>query len=324
MRNFFYALVFISLIGFGFFYTIKSNAADVGGIQPITGSYPYQIIEIKPSGGAETFNGVSSNIDPVKIIPDLNIPYYPEDRISTLPDPKVGIGSVITINRAPAISIKDGKRSKEYRSWVATVGELLSEKGIELGTDDKMSPTVDAQIIDGSVVTITRVAITTIVETKLIDFQIQNKEDPNLDYGKKRVEVGEKGEKKLTYRVRREDGDEVERALLNTEITKQPVNQINYTGTKVTVLSSIRIVAKTYMPSNCSIVSANYKRGTLVRITNLANGVRIFGTVDCTWGTATADTSAGDGLDVSRAILSSLKWNGSGAGPSVLVEEIKQ
>ena len=113
----------------------------------------------------------------------------------------------------------------------------------------------------------------------------------------------------------------MERALLSTEIVKEPKSQINYTGTKVTVLSSVRGKA-TIGPSFCNIVSANYRKGTLVRITNTANGARLFGTVDCTWGTANAP--AGVVLDVSKSVLSTLKWNGSGAGPNVLVEEIKQ
>lgn len=319
MRNFFYALVFISLAVFGFSYTLKSSAAEISG-QPIVNNYPYQIIEIKPLGGEVKFNGVSSNIDPVKIIPDLNVPYYPEDKISTLPDPKVGIGGIITINRAPVIKIKDGKKIKDVRSWVKTVGELLSEKNIELGTDDKISPTIDTQITDGSNIVITRVAITTLIETKPIDFQIQNKDDPNLDYGKKRVEAGEKGEKKLTYRVTREDGEEVGRVLLDSQVVKQPKTQINFTGTKVTVLSSVSGRA-TMTPVSGYVVSPNYRRGILIRITNKANGISIFQTVNATWGSA----SPPDGvvLDLAPSFLAQLKCPSHGCS-SVLVEEIKQ
>jgi len=321
MRNFFYAVVSVSLIGFGFFSALKSNAKEANSYQLSAVSFPYQISEIKPSGQQETYSGISSDIDPIKIIPDLGVPYYPEDKVSTFPDPKLGFGSTIKIERAPVISVKDGKRSKQYRSWVDTVEELFSEKGIEIGTDDKVSVSLSAQIFDGSTISITRVAITNIVDTKPIDFTVQEKEDPNLDYGKKRVDAGVKGEKKLTYRVTREDGEEVSRVLLTTEITKQPKTQINYTGTKVTVLSSVRGTA-TIGPKQCSIVSANYRAGTLVRITNSANGVKVFGTVDCTWGTATAPP--GIVLDLSMSVLSSLKWNGLGKGPNVLVEEIKQ
>jgi len=321
MRNFFYAVVSVSLIGFGFFSALNSHAQEVASDKLQVTIYPYQITEIKPSGDKVITDGVSSSVNPIKVIPDLKVAYYPEDRISFFPDPKLGFGSTIKIERAPVISVKDGKRSKQYRSWVGTVEELFGEKGIEIGTDDKVSVSLSAQIFDGSTISITRVAITNVVETKLIDFAIQEKEDPNLDYGKKRVDAGVKGEKKLTYRVTREDGDEVSRVLLTTEITKQPKTQINYTGTKVTVLSSVRGTA-TIGPKQCSIVSANYRAGTLVRITNSANGARVFGTVDCTWGTATAPP--GIVLDLSMSVLSSLKWNGLGAGPSVLVEEIKQ
>jgi hypothetical protein len=320
MRSFFYSIVLVSILGFGFFISSKSLASgeQIPRVEP---KLPYEVIEVLPSGKENHINGGSANYNPVTIIGDLNLPYNPEDKVYVFPDPKLGIGSTIRLLRAPIISIKDGKRSKVYRSWVTTVGDLFAEKNIEIGADDKVSASLSSQIFDGSQITITRVAITNIVETKSVDFQIQNKEDPNLDYGKKRTVAGEKGEKKLTYRVRREDGDEVERTLLNTEITKQPVTEIHYTGTKVTVLSSVRGIA-TIGPKQCSIVSANYKAGTLVRITNSANGVKVFGTVDCTWGTATAPP--GIVLDLSTPMLSSLKWNGSGAGPNVLVEEIKQ
>jgi hypothetical protein len=200
------------------------------------------------------------------------------------------------------------------------VAELFKEKNIELGADDKVNPSLESQIFNESQITITRVAITNVVELKPIDLQIQEKEDPNLNYGKKRVEAGARGEKKLTYRVRREDGEEVSRTLLTTEITKQPVTQINYTGTKVTVLSSVSGRA-TMTPVSGYVVSPNYRRGTLIRITNKSNGMKLFATVNATWGTA----SPPDGvvLDLAPTFLSQLKCPSHGCS-SVLVEEIKQ
>ncbi|MEI6144213.1 MAG: G5 domain-containing protein [Candidatus Berkelbacteria bacterium] len=320
MRNFFYAIVSISLLGFSSFFVLKSQAQGVTSDKLQVTSYPYQITEIKPSGEQNTISGVSSSINPIKIIPDLKVPYYPEDKISTFPDPKLGFGSTIKIRRAPVISVKDGKRSKQYRSWSTTVDGLFTEQGIEIGTDDKVSVSLSAQIFDGSTVSITRVAITNVVETKSIDFAVQEKDDPNLDYGKKRTVAGVLGEKKLTYLVRREDGDEVSRTLTNAEITKQPVTQINYTGTKVTVLSSVSGRA-TMTPVSTYVVSPNYPRGTLIRITNRSNGAKIFATVNATWGTA----SAPDGvvLDLAPTFLSQLKCPSFGCS-NVLVEEIKQ
>ncbi|MFA5158497.1 MAG: G5 domain-containing protein [Patescibacteria group bacterium] len=323
MRNLFYAMVSVSLLSFTLFSVVKSNAKEVTSDKLQVTSYPYQIIENKADGQNQTISGQSDSIEAAKIITDLQLDYYQEDRIKIFPDPSLGIGATLTLDRAPVYFLKDGKRSKEYRSWTKTVAELFKEKNIELGADDKVGPSLESQIFNGSQIAITRVAITNVVEAKPIDFTIQEKEDPNLDYGKKRVDAGVKGEKKLTYRVTREDGEEVSRILLATEITKQPKTQINYTGTKVTILSSVRGRATIYDRSNCLIVSVNYKRGTLIRITNLDSGVKVFGTVDCTWGTAKPDDLSVL-LDLSRSVLSSLKWNGRGAGPSILVEEIKQ
>lgn len=319
MKNFFYSLVLVSIIVFGA-STTKNSFAESDSLfsSPI---YLYKIVEVQPSGKTSDFSGESSNFDPRKVIADLGLTVYPEDRVSAFPNPEIGIGSVVNLHRAPVIKLRDGKKNFELRSWVKNVGEFFSEKHIELGNDDRVSPSFDAQIFNQSQIIITRVAITNIVETKGIDYKVLEKEDPNLDYGKKRTETGIKGEKKMTYRVRREDGDEVERTLLSTEIVREPKNQINFTGTKVTVLSSVRGKA-TIGPSFCNIVSASYKKGTLVRITNTANGARLMGKVDCTWGTASAPS--GVVLDLSKSLLSTLKWNGLGAGPNVLVEEIKQ
>lgn len=319
MKNFFYSLVLVSIIVFGVL-TTKNSFAESDSLS-LSRKYPYKIVEIQPSGKTSDFSGQSSSFDLKKISADLGLSIYPEDRLSVFPDPKIGIGSIINLERAPLIKLYDGKKKFELRSWAQNVDDFFAEKHIELGSDDKVSPPLNTKISDQSSVFITRVAITNVVESELIDFKILEKEDPNLDYGKKRIESGIKGERKLTYRVKREDGDEVERTLISSEIVREAKNQIIFLGTKITVLSSVRGMA-TVGPSFCSIVSANYKKGTLIRITNLVNGARVIDKVDCTWGAASAPT--GVVLDLSKKLLSALKWNGLGAGPNVLVEEIKQ
>ncbi len=232
MRNFFYALVLVSLLGFGFFISSKSLASG-DAMKVVDPNLPYRIIEIKPSGQQNTFDGASSSFDPTVIIPDLDVVYYPEDKVSAFPDPKLGIGSTIRLQRAPVIKIKDGKKTKDYRSWKTSVEELLSEKNIELGVDDKISSPLVAQIFDGSQIVIIRVAVTNIIEKKSIDFKVVKKEDPNLDKGKTRIATaGIKGEKQLTYQVTREDGVEVNRVLIETKIVAKPTDQIEYIGAR--------------------------------------------------------------------------------------------
>lgn len=194
MRNFFYALVLVSILAFGFFISSKTLAG--GDSVASNAAYPYEIIVIKPGGASSTFTGGSQSYDPKTIIGDLGITLYPEDKVSAFPDPKLGIGSQIKILRAPVITIKDGKKETVYRSWAATVSELLAEKNIELGVDDKINASKDARIFDGSRIIIIRVAITTVIEPKPIDFQTVTKKNTSQekDY-KKILQTGAKGVK---------------------------------------------------------------------------------------------------------------------------------
>lgn len=279
MRNFFYAMVLVLLVVVGLYVSPKSFAS--GDVSKVADpDLPYQIVEIKPSGEQNTYNGASSNFDPIIIIPDLGVAYYPEDKIIAFPDPKLGIGSTIKIERAPVIKIKDGKKIKDLRSWTKTVGELLAEKNIELGTDDKISSDPSAQIFDGSNIVITRVAITTIIEQKPIDFQIVTKKNSGQekDY-KKIVQAGKKGIKNYHYLVTREDGIEVSRVLQKTEIATPPVDQIVEVGTIVKTYGSG--TATWYNRSKTRVAASNsIPAGTMVNVVNTANGKSVVVTVD--------------------------------------------
>lgn len=247
---------------------------------PTIVNFPYKTVEIKPSGEQVIVYGGSANFDPAKIISDLNIIYYPEDKVSAFPDPKLGIGSVVTINRAPIIKIKDGKKIKDYRSWVKTVGELLSEKGIGLGTDDKTDVLVSANIKDGSTITITRVAKTTVIEPKPIDFKIVTKKNTSQekDY-KKIIQIGKKGVKNYYYLVTREDGVEVSRQLQKTEIAVPPTDQIVEVGTIVKTYGTG--TATWYNRSKTRVAASNtIPPGTIVNVVNVANGKNVVVTID--------------------------------------------
>lgn len=195
---------------------------------------PYVIEVHKNNGELEgSFSGNSILSDPFLISKEIGAKPYPEDKFSAFPAIKMRMGSKITIYRAPAITVIDGKREMIYRSWSKTVGEMLSEKDIELGDDDKINFAKDVPLENNMLIKIIRVAITTMRERKPIDYQIIRQEDNTLDEGKTRLEQsGEKGTKVYAYEVQREDGVEVSRRLINTKIEKKPVDEILIIGTK--------------------------------------------------------------------------------------------
>lgn len=66
-----------------------------------------------------------------------------------------------------------------------------------------------------------------------IDFDIVRRDDSELDKGKTEVaQKGEKGTKKLVYKVTYEDGEEISRELVSEEVIKEAKDEIILVGTK--------------------------------------------------------------------------------------------
>lgn len=218
---------FISAISFGAINITKTET--VGGV-----ARPY-IVEFFVDGIRQDveLKGVSSKINVMAIAEELGAMPDSADKYSVFPEIKMAMGGKISIYRAPEYTIIDGKKKSEIKSWAITVRELLDEQRIELMTEDKINLPFNTTLENHAQIKITRVAIAHIDKTQDIDFKKVEKEDKNLDKGKTRVEQkGAKGQKKLTYEVRREDGVEVSRKLIKTEVTKEPVEQITIIGTK--------------------------------------------------------------------------------------------
>ena len=210
-------------------------AKDIGdNIKAVNIGRPYVVEVVETDGNiSKEIKGISTNTDPFLISQDLGVAPFSEDRFRAFPDIKMDIGSKITLYRAPVIKIKDGRGSKEVRSWQKTVGDLFTEQKIEIGKDDKVNFSLDTEIENGMEVAITRVAITTIIEKEAIKYTTVKKDDNTLDKGKTKVQTaGQNGILELSYLVTREDGDEVSRKLIKTETTKEPVTEILLVGTR--------------------------------------------------------------------------------------------
>jgi len=172
---------------------------------------------------------------------NAGVNYYSEDKISAFPDPRLGLGSLVRVERALLVNLQDGKQGYQFRTWQNTVGQLLQEKNIELGQDDLISPALNTPLSTETKINIVRVAITTIKETEPVDFKIIKKEDNILDQGKTRVDrAGAKGVRTKTFEVRREDGVEVARTLQKNEITTAAVDQLLIIGTRPVITVDCR------------------------------------------------------------------------------------
>lgn len=252
-------------------------------------------------------------------ISSQNISVGKKDIASVFPKIDLGIGSIIKIWRAPKYTVVDSSKEIQVNSWGTSIGEIIADGGIELGQQDSVSPTVDSLPPAGAAIAITRVKETEITETEIIKYKTIEKKDADLEKGKTRVEqVGKNGKKEMIYISRRENGKEVSRELKESKIVEEAVDKIIYIGTKVVILSSESGEASWTWGLTAS---RKYKRGTLIRVTNLGNGRSVETRVGG-WGPM---EYTGRILDLNYESWEVISSGGLGSGTmQVKVEEINE
>jgi len=183
-------------------------------------------------------------------------------------------GTRISIDRAHLMTVVIDKGEQTLHTQATTVGQALAESVLVIDENDIVKPSRDTFAESGIKVVVTRVQITEEFVEKPIAFEKKTNEDDNLSWRKNIVtQKGESGIQKLTYRVSKYDGKEVNRKLLNTEIIKEPTTQITTQGTLVKLGKSHTGGASWYAwTGTMSAANPWLPMGSFVKVTNTANG----------------------------------------------------
>lgn len=167
------------------------------------------------------------------VLAQAGVQLAPQDRVSTIADPSLGLGGQVVVARAQLVTLKDGATTTPVRTWANTVQDFITEQNIELGDKDRVDPPLAATLAVNQTITITRVAVVDVTKDEAIPFVTKTQDDPTRPKGEQKIlQAGVAGSKKLTYQVTRENGVEVGRKLVKTDIVSQPVNEIISVGTK--------------------------------------------------------------------------------------------
>ncbi|HPM27880.1 MAG TPA: G5 domain-containing protein [bacterium] len=241
------------------------------------------------------------------------------DIVKVFPRHDFVMGKLVRIWRAPRYSIVDGKRNSKVASWGLTIKEVLADGGVEVGEQDQVTPTLEQTVSGVEGIKIVRVAETKQSEIETIEYTTVNKDDPTLERGKTHIQQeGKRGKREKVYLVRREDGVEVSRSLISNEIIEPAKNKIILHGTKIVILSSETGEAS-WTPTKTA--SRRYKRGTLLRVTNLSNGRQ----VEVRVGDYGPAAYTGRILDLNKDAWLQISSGGLGVGVmQIKVEEIKE
>lgn len=148
-------------------------------------------------------------------------------------DSSVSDSQVIVIDRVKKIIFNDGGMTGEYFTAKNTVGEFLKENNIELGFYDFLDTAIDRTLNENDFITLTRVVRTTLSADEPIPFKTVTEQNYSMEIGTSSVaKEGENGVLTRKYDVYLQNGVEISRTEISSEVTKKPVNKVVYNGAK--------------------------------------------------------------------------------------------
>ena len=143
---------------------------------------------------------------------------------------------VLSIKRAVPFNFDFyGKKATSY-TQAQTISEMLAEKHIKMSANDVIVPNKDTKISRGMNVRLYRNGTQTVTVDEDIQFETEQIKDVNRDKGYKEIQTkGVNGKRTVTYEINVQNGVEVSRREINSNIIQQPVKQVEVVGTKVSL-----------------------------------------------------------------------------------------
>lgn len=175
---------------------------------------------------------------PKLIAKDADIKTYPEDDFNNqFVTNFVGdamVGEKVIIKRAKPVTLVADGVTKQIRTQAETVGEMLTEKKIPMGERDTTSMALEAPIVAGDSITITRVAEVVVTKHEQLANKTRTVRDGSMYQGESKVvEAGKAGGRDVTYKINYHDGVEVARQTLKIDNLVEPVTRVVHVGTKI-------------------------------------------------------------------------------------------
>ncbi|MBB6455233.1 uncharacterized protein YabE (DUF348 family) [Salirhabdus euzebyi] len=164
---------------------------------------------------------------------EKNIEVHAEDMLTPTVTTEISEGLEISVNKAYEVTVNDGGEEQKVWTTADTIDEFLSSQNIELNELDKLEPSLDEVIAQGTSVTITRIEKVEDVIKESVDYATVTKNDSSLPSGQKKVvQAGKEGTVVKRYEVTLENGKEVDRKLIEEKVEQESQNQIVALGTK--------------------------------------------------------------------------------------------
>lgn len=171
-----------------------------------------------------------------QIARSAGITLFPEDKTTLVSSSDIigdGAGLKLTIDRAVAFNFTLYGKTTASRTQGATVADMLKEKGITLGKDDRVAPSLSTAITSELSVRVWREGKQTITVDEVVPFATEKIQDGDHPVGYVSVQTkGTNGSRSVTYEVTIRDGKEVSRTEIASIVTAEAQKQVEIVGVK--------------------------------------------------------------------------------------------
>ncbi|MCU0667670.1 MAG: G5 domain-containing protein, partial [Patescibacteria group bacterium] len=162
---------------------------------------------------------------------------HPEDKIEQTSSSEFVseqiLGEKVVIDRANKVDATIFGEQQDIRTHSITVADLLVEKGIVVGENERLSVPIDTIITDNMTLEIWREGKQTITVEEAIARPVNNIKDNTKPFGFKEIKAqGSDGKKSVTYQIEIRNGKEYSRTELSSEVLQEPVAQEVIVGVK--------------------------------------------------------------------------------------------
>ncbi|MDO4412469.1 ubiquitin-like domain-containing protein [Cutibacterium sp.] len=213
-------------------------------------------------------------------------------------------GLSFSMQTAKDVSVTVGGKTQKVTT-VGTVADALKAAKVSYDSNDVIKPGLGTPLADGMKITLTMVDQNSQKRRVAVPFSVKKVEDSSMAKGETKVTTkGVKGTNEETWAVVYKDGKKVSEKKVSTKVVKAPVTQVVKVGTKKVakasaasnsgstsnpVTSGRTCVASTYGegdgtaggptasgetfdPSALTAASRTLSLGSIIRVTNVANG----------------------------------------------------
>jgi len=174
-----------------------------------------------------------------------------------------------------------GAAAAPVKSAAKTVGDFLTEQTIVLGAEDTVDPAVTTPLSNGLVITVARVATTTVTEeAEVAQPADQTVEDSSLAEGSSDVtQQGSPGKDSVTYQVTTVNGAQTAKNEVGRTPITPAVASVITVGTKQAVRSSS--TGSSSSSSNSSSSSASSSGSSSAPVSSGSSGINWDGIANC-------------------------------------------